>query len=189
MSKTGVCTVYKCLKNINQSEQIKLGGLIGLTLPMEVSTIHRIILFNTTIPDGTCISDGFLNWRKYATNPSKQINAGRVVHSSCCDKAKGINYGGLTTEEYNAYNAPFPDETYKTALRIFPSMVAINPSDIGMDIWTQTLKFWQANQLQRRQYKIDIFMAHGCRDVVFDYNVILQLFKDLISKEYNPCQL
>ena len=35
----------------------------------------------------------------------------------------------LSEEIVNAYNAPFPDETYKEGARIFPSLVPIAPDD------------------------------------------------------------
>ena len=35
----------------------------------------------------------------------------------------------LPEEIVNAYNAPFPDETYKEGARIFPSLVPIAPDD------------------------------------------------------------
>ncbi len=169
------------------------GGLIGLTLPMSVNSpnhaiITRVILFNTFIPDGTHISQGFLNWRQYSTNENKTVSAGRVIHSSARDTEKGDKYGGLTSAEKQAYDAPFVDESYKVALRVFPAMVAITPTDAGMDIWNETWTFWKRNKLldTNERNKINIFIAHGCRDVVFEYNIVLKLFRALVSDTFNP---
>eukprot|EP01084_Bolivina_argentea_P223387 377983_1 len=169
------------------------GGLIGLCIPMHFNTntttlINRIILFNTFICDGSNISKGFMNWRNYSSNIKTNLNPGKIVHSSARDKSKGSKYGGLTNNEINAYNAPFPDETYKSALRTFPQMVAINPTDNGMHIWRQTWFFMENNKNKKDsdQSKINIFMAHGSRDVVFTNSIAIKLFHKLISSKYDP---
>ena len=140
-----------------------------------------MIIFNTAIPNGDGVSPGFRQWRKYATNPRYKLNAGNIVNASARNKKMGTKYGGLTTSEINAYNAPFPDESYQIALRKFPAMVPLTSNDDGMDIWRRTQSFWESNRDDLSGDKIAIFMAHGCRDVVFTFDSAMQLFRTLIS--------
>ena len=51
----------------------------------------------------------------------------------------------LTEEVIAAYNAPFPDDTYKEGARIFPSLVPITPDDpasnANREAWKVLSKF------------------------------------------------
>jgi haloalkane dehalogenase len=114
------------------------GGLLGLTLPMaRPSRIARLLVMNTTLATGTSLSEGFENWRAYCrANPDLQI--GRLMQRSV---------PALTQDEAAAYDAPFPDTSYKTGVRRFSEMVMTTPDMEGTDISKQAIEYlstaWQ----------------------------------------------
>lgn len=97
------------------------GGLIGLTLPMAMpERFTRLLVMNTGLGTGT-VTEGFLKWRAYA-NTQPDLAVGRLIQ-------RGTPH--LTDAEVAAYDAPFPDESYKVGARVFPSLVPINPEMEG----------------------------------------------------------
>ena len=99
------------------------GGLIGLRLVAEhPERFARVVASNTGLPTGEDgMSDAFKRWREFSqTVPEMPIG---VIVSGGCNVAK------LTPEEIAAYDAPFPDETYKEAARQFPVLVPAEPDD------------------------------------------------------------
>lgn len=98
------------------------GGLIGLRLVAEMpASFDRVMIGNTALPTGDHHpGQAFLDWREYSqTSPNFRI--GGVV-------ARGT-VSGLSDAEIAAYDAPFPDESYKAGARAFPSLVPISPDD------------------------------------------------------------
>lgn len=95
------------------------GGLLGLTLPMEMAErFTRMIVMNTALPDGSePLPDGFLAWREW-TDAHPDMAVGRLMRRACPH---------LTAEEAAAYDAPFPDERYKAGVRRFPRLVPDRP--------------------------------------------------------------
>lgn len=98
------------------------GGLIGLRLvASQPERFARVVVANTGLPTGDSrISEAFLRWRKYSLeNP--EFDAGAVVNmGTLADLPDGV---------LRAYNAPFPDDSYKEGARIFPSLVPLTPDD------------------------------------------------------------
>jgi haloalkane dehalogenase len=80
---------------------------------------------NTFLPTGEePLGDAFLTWRKFVERvPNFQV--GRIIRSGL---AKGER---LTPEAKDAYNAPFPDESYKAGVASWPLLVPISPDDPG----------------------------------------------------------
>ena len=98
------------------------GGLIGLRLVANnPDRFARVVAANTGLPTGdNPITDAFLNWRKFSLEvPDFDIGA---IITMGCQKP-------LAQDVVAAYNAPFPDDTYKEGARIFPSLVPIEPND------------------------------------------------------------
>ena len=98
------------------------GGLIGLRLVANNPDLFAgVVVANTGLPTGdTPMSDAFLNWRKFSLEvPDFDIGA---IITMGCQKP-------LPQDVVAAYNAPFPDDTYKEGARIFPSLVPIEPND------------------------------------------------------------
>ena len=98
------------------------GGLIGLRLVANhPDRFARVVVSNTGLPTGVHpISDAFLNWRKFSIE-TPEFPVGGIVNAGCIT--------GLPPEVIAAYDAPFPDESYKEGARIFPSLVPIAPDD------------------------------------------------------------
>jgi haloalkane dehalogenase len=95
------------------------GGLIGLRLVAAFpERFARLIIGNTGLPIGTGWSEGFENWRNFSQNvpvfPTGFILNGGSVRE-------------LSADEQAAYDAPFPDESYKGGARQFPVLVPIKP--------------------------------------------------------------
>lgn len=98
------------------------GGLIGLRLVANnPDRFVRVVVANTGLPTGdTPITDAFLNWRKFSLEVP-DLDVGAII-TMACQKP-------LPQDVAAAYNAPFPDDTYKEGARIFPSLVPIEPND------------------------------------------------------------
>jgi haloalkane dehalogenase len=98
------------------------GGLVGLRLVANhPDRFARVVVANTGLPTGDGpISDAFLNWRKFSIEVP-DFNVGQIIAMGCKNP--------LTQEIITAYNAPFPDDTFKEGARIFPSLVPITPDD------------------------------------------------------------
>lgn len=129
------------------------GGLIGLRLVAAMpERFARVIAANTGLPDKTPISDemlpamrklyeglpvvkreelgkhfaakdgppGFLYWRKFCAE-TPELPVGQIVG----------NLGPVpaSPEICAAYDAPFPDASYRTGAHQFPSLVPIFPDD------------------------------------------------------------
>jgi len=100
------------------------GGLIGLRLVAEhPARFASVVAMNTSLPTGRGEPPAaFLAWREHArTTPVLEV--GRVVQSMCARS--------ISPEVAAAYDAPFPDETYKAGARAFPLLVPVVPDDPG----------------------------------------------------------
>jgi haloalkane dehalogenase len=98
------------------------GGLIGLRLAAEDgSRFARIVAANTFLPTGDRHpGDAFLAWQKFSQE-TETFPVGRIVNGGCTID--------LPPEVIAAYDAPFPDETYKEGARQFPVLVPTAPDD------------------------------------------------------------
>ncbi len=98
------------------------GGLIGLRLAAEQEEhFARIVAANTMLPTGEQPpGEAFLRWQHFSqTSPAFDI--GRVV--------QGATVTELPEEVVAAYDAPFPDDSYKAGARQFPALVPTSPDD------------------------------------------------------------
>lgn len=109
------------LKNITLVCQ-DWGGLLGLRLAAEnPARFKRIAAANTFLPTGDYpMPDAFKQWQEYSqTVPVLEV--GKIVSKGCVNR--------LPDGVIAAYDAPFPDESYKAAARIFPKLVPTTPDD------------------------------------------------------------
>jgi haloalkane dehalogenase len=92
------------------------GGLVGLRLVAEhPERFTRVVIGNTGLPTGAGKpTDAFLAWQKFSQE-SPVFPIGNIVNGGCTTD--------LTAEIIAAYNAPFPDDTYKAGARIFPTLM------------------------------------------------------------------
>jgi haloalkane dehalogenase len=98
------------------------GGLIGLRLAAEnPDRFARICAANTGLPDGTRrMPDAW--WAFYDfVQKTPDLPIGFLVTSGCAD--------GLAPETAAAYDAPFPDASYKAGARTFPGLIPQTPED------------------------------------------------------------
>ncbi|HSR97936.1 MAG TPA: haloalkane dehalogenase [Kofleriaceae bacterium] len=98
------------------------GGLLGLRLVAEhPEAFASVVAMNTSLPTGAGRAPKeFLDWRDYAlTTPTLPIGA--IV--------RRMSARPITDDIVAAYDAPFPDESYKAGARAFPALVPITPDD------------------------------------------------------------
>lgn len=98
------------------------GGLVGLRLVAEnPERFARVVVGNTGLPTGQGgASKVFLQWQKFSQE-SPVFPIGQILN--------GATLTELNAAEIAAYDAPFPDETYKEGARIFPSLVPTSEDD------------------------------------------------------------
>jgi haloalkane dehalogenase len=98
------------------------GGLIGLRVAAESpERFRRIVAANTFLPTGDRPpSDAFLAWQRYSQE-TPDFHAGGIVKGGCAHD--------LSPDVIAAYDAPFPDDTYKAGARQFPLLVPTSPDD------------------------------------------------------------
>jgi haloalkane dehalogenase len=98
------------------------GGLIGLRVAAEhPGRFARIVAANTFLPTGdNPPGEAFLRWQTFSqTAPSLPI--GNIVRGGCKTE--------LPADVIAAYDAPFPDDSYKAGARKFPALVPTKPDD------------------------------------------------------------
>lgn len=98
------------------------GGLIGLRLvAAHPDRFDRVIVGNTGLPTGDGRpTDAFLAWQEFSrTTPV--FDVGFLVNAATVTE--------LTPAEVAAYDAPFPDDSYKAGARVFPTLVPTSPDD------------------------------------------------------------
>lgn len=98
------------------------GGLLGLRLAgEEPGWFARIVAANTFLPTGDQRPpEAFFTWREFSqTVPELPI--GGILRMGCARE--------LSPEVLAAYDAPFPDESYKAGARAFPALVPATPDD------------------------------------------------------------
>jgi haloalkane dehalogenase len=98
------------------------GGLIGLRLVAEhPDRFARVVAANTFLPTGERpAGEAFLAWQKFSQTV-EDFAVGFIVSSGCHTK--------LTDDVTAAYDAPFPDDSYKAGARQFPMLVPTTPDD------------------------------------------------------------
>ena len=126
------------LKNITLFCQ-DWGGLIGLRVAAEnQERFARIVVGNSGLPVGDeNHSPVFMRWRK-TSQTRKVFNVGEIVKSGCVRP--------LSPEVLAAYDAPYPDESYKAGARKFPLLVPVSTEDPASEAnqraW-EVLRTWE----------------------------------------------
>jgi haloalkane dehalogenase len=98
------------------------GGLIGLRLVGEhPDRFARVVAANTFLPTGDRPpGDAFLRWQRFSQEV-EDFDVGFIVSTGCATAP--------APDVAAAYNAPFPDDTYKAGARQFPLLVPTSPDD------------------------------------------------------------
>jgi haloalkane dehalogenase len=137
------------------------GGLLGLTLPMDMpERFDRLLVMNTALATGDVpLSEGFLAWRAYVAK-TPNLDCAKLLARACPH---------LSPAEAAAYEAPYPDGAAKAGVRRFPVLVPDRPDAPGADISRKARDWWS------NAWKGDAFMAIGARDPVLGLPVMLAL--------------
>jgi len=126
------------------------GGIFGLTLPLAAAPRYtRLLVMNTGLPTGE-VTEGFRQWRAYS-NSQPDLPVGKLIRRG---------KPSMSDAEAAAYDAPFPDASYKAALRAFPNLVPDGHDAPGAATGREALAFW------RERWAGQSFMAIGMQDPV-----------------------
>jgi haloalkane dehalogenase/tRNA(adenine34) deaminase len=137
------------------------GGLLGLTLPMDMpDRFSALLVMNTALGTGDePLGDGFMAWRAYVkSKPDLDIAA--LMQRSTPE---------LSPEEAAAYAAPFPDAGYKAGVRRFPELVPDRPDSPGAALSRKAREWWKSEWRGRS------LMAIGMKDPVLGPSVMRHL--------------
>ena len=137
------------------------GGLLGLTLPMDMpGRFDRLLVMNTTLGVGDePLGKGFLDWRAFS-NANPDMAIGRLF------KRGAVH---LSEAEASAYDAPFPDASYKAGVRRFPNLVPDRPDAPGAALSRRARAWWG------KDWQGESFMAVGAKDPVLGPPVMAHL--------------
>lgn len=113
------------------------GGLIGLRLlAAEPDRFARAVVSNTGLPTGDRPpNEAFLAWQKFSKE-SPRFDIGRLIAGGC---AQGLDESAIA-----AYDAPFPDDSYKAGARTLPSLVPTSTDDPAHAANTEAWKVLRA---------------------------------------------
>jgi pimeloyl-ACP methyl ester carboxylesterase len=126
------------------------GGIFGLTLPMAMpERFTRLLVMNTTLATGQ-LTEGFRQWRTYS-NSQPDLAVGKLLRRG---------KPGMSAAEAAGYDAPFPDASYKAALRAFPNLVPDGAEAPGAALGRESMDFWS------QRWTGASFMAVGLQDPV-----------------------
>jgi haloalkane dehalogenase len=139
------------------------GGLLGLTLPMDMpERFEQLLVMNTALGTGDApLSEGFLAWRAWA-NKNPDMDVAKLMERSCPH---------LSDAEAAAYAAPYPDASYKAGVRRFPNLVPERPDADGAALSRRARDWWH------HEWRGRSFMAIGATDPVLGLPVMNALRK------------
>jgi pimeloyl-ACP methyl ester carboxylesterase len=139
------------------------GGLLGLTVPMEMpERFERLLIMNTALGTGDApLSPGFVAWRDYVAK-TPGMDCGKLLGRACPQ---------LSPAEAAAYEAPYPDAASKAGVRRFPQLVPDRPDAPGAATSRRARDWWQ------NTWKGEAFMAIGAKDPVLGPPVMQALRK------------
>jgi haloalkane dehalogenase len=108
------------------------GGLIGLRLVAAFpERFAGVVAGNTGLPTGSGMTEGFQAWLNFSQS-IPQMPIGVLLN--------GGSGRELTPGEIAAYDAPFPDESYKEGARQFPTLVPVTPEHASV---AENLAAWK----------------------------------------------
>jgi haloalkane dehalogenase len=115
------------------------GGLIGLRVAtLMPERFARLVIMNTGLPvAGSRMPDALVEWRKF-TAESPVFPIGNII--------QGATRSDLPPEVVEAYNAPFPDDEYKSGARMWPLLIPVetsDPADAEMRAAREALAGWE----------------------------------------------
>jgi len=158
------------LRNLTLAVQ-DWGGLLGLTVPMEMpERFERLLVMNTTLGTGDVpLGAGFVAWRDYVAK-TPDMDCGKLLGRACPQ---------LSAAEAAAYEAPYPDGASKAGVRRFPQLVPDRPDAPGAALSRRARDWW------RTSWQGESFMAIGAKDPVLGPPV-MQALREIIRNCPEP---
>ncbi len=128
------------------------GGLIGLRLVAEhPDRFARVCAANTGLPDGTRrLPDAWWRFRDYVAR-TDDLPIGFLVASGCAEP--------LAPDVQAAYDAPFPDASYKAGPKAFPDLI---PQDPDNPATPDNQRAWE----ELRQFDKPVLCAFSDKDPI-----------------------
>lgn len=113
------------------------GGLLGLPLAAEMTDrFARLVIMNTGLPiSGKPLSPAFMAWRAFAARTG-DMDVGGVLQRGTVTE--------LPPAVVAAYDAPFPDATYKAGAVMFPTLVPVSEDAEALPTMRKAAKALQA---------------------------------------------
>ncbi|QFT99902.1 Haloalkane dehalogenase (plasmid) [Roseovarius sp. THAF8] len=138
------------------------GGVLGLTIPMEMpERFKRLIIMNTGLMMGPVDSPAFEVW-KADIDSSDDVPVSAIMQK---------NEPVISEVEALAYEAPFPDKTYKAGVRRFPHLLATTDEAPGVATSRRAAEFWS------NEWVGESFMAVGMMDKMLGPDVMAVMRK------------
>ncbi len=137
------------------------GGLLGLTLPLDIADrVGGVLAMNTILVTGEFpLPDTFTNWKQWtADHPDMDPGAAMLFLDDTLPQ--GI---------LDAYRAPFPNERSKAGPRSFPTLVPINPKMGGAATQKRAIAWFQ------NEWHGDALVACGLHDKIATLPVVQML--------------
>ncbi|MDJ0859011.1 MAG: alpha/beta fold hydrolase, partial [Dinoroseobacter sp.] len=149
------------------------GGVLGLTLPMEMrDRFQRLLIMNTGLMAGPVDMPAFDEWQAdIDSNPDVPIEF--IMQK---------NEPSISDVDAAAYAAPFPDKTYKAGVRKFPHLIARSMEAPGVETSQRAANFWS------NDWEGQSFMAIGMQDKMLGPNV-MNLLHTLIKGCPDPLEI
>jgi len=118
------------------------GAVLGLRVAAEnEERFARIVIGNGGLPTGDRPpNEAFMRWQKFSQTAPK-FEIGRIIQASTVTD--------LPADVVAAYDAPFPDDTYKAGARIFPTLVPSTPDNPATEA---NRKAWEALQRWKKPF-------------------------------------
>lgn len=149
------------------------GGVLGLTLPMEMpDRFKRLLIMNTGLMAGPVDNPAFDEWRAFITGKPD------VAVDQVMKRYEPV----ITDAEAAAYIAPFPDVTYKAGVRRFPNMVATTADAPGVATSQKAVGFWS------QEWAGQTFMAIGMKDKILG-PVVMNHMRQIIKGCPEPMEV
>ena len=125
------------------------GGVLGLTLPMEMpERFKRLLIMNTGLMAGPVDMPAFDAWQA-DIDSDQDVPIAFIMQK---------NEPSISAAGAAAYAAPFPDSSYKAGVRKFPHLIARTMDAPGVDTSQKAAQFWSS------EWDGESFMAIGMKD-------------------------
>ncbi|MBV7395911.1 haloalkane dehalogenase [Mameliella sediminis] len=133
------------------------GGVLGLTLPMEMpDRFKRLLIMNTGLMAGPVNSPAFDAWKAdIVADPDVPVPY--IMQK---------NEPSISDVDAQAYAAPFPDQRYKAGVRKFPLLIATSMDAPGVATSQRAARFWS------EEWNGESFMAIGMKDKMLGPDVM-----------------